>query len=206
MQKLACTGRKSLSTRSLMVLRASRVCRSSAIGQSLTNLSMSLSGLTSDSNALLKGIASNHSPFSYFTNTCQTSNNSTPIFGARSYLLLTSRSAMLHNAFSCVLIHVLQNAYTEQCLGALRRISTLNNDLVQLPPTLSNLQARFRGKNSFSHIQRLHNMLYAYGATVIEIVRRKEFGGHFIGADMVVISAQQYLNSSFFLPACPEHS
>jgi autophagy-related protein 11 len=47
--------------------------------------------------------------------------------------------------------------------------------MVQIPPTLASLQASFRGKNSFSHIQRLHSMLYAYGATVIEIVRRKEF-------------------------------
>jgi autophagy-related protein 11 len=68
-----------------------------------------------------------------------------------------------------------QNAYTEQCMRAVRRISALNTDLVQLPPALSNLKANLRGKNSFSHIQRLHNMLYAYGATVIEIVRRKEF-------------------------------
>jgi len=28
---------------------------------------------------------------------------------------------------------------------------------------------------SFSHIERLHGMIYAYGATVVEIVRRKEF-------------------------------
>jgi autophagy-related protein 11 len=57
--------------------------------------------------------------------------------------------------------------------------------MIQIPPTLANLQASFRGKNSFSHIQRLHNMLYAYGATVIEIVRRKEFGGWFIGLSVV---------------------
>lgn len=60
-------------------------------------------------------------------------------------------------------------------MGILQRISILNNDLIQLPPALSSLQASFRGKTSFSHIQRLHHMLYAYGATVIEIVRRKEF-------------------------------
>ena len=59
---------------------------------------------------------------------------------------------------------------------ALRQISLLNKDVVQLPPMMTALQASFRAKNSFSHIQRLHNMLYAYGATVIEIVRRKEFG------------------------------
>lgn len=68
-----------------------------------------------------------------------------------------------------------QNTYTERCISALRRISTLNDDLVQLPPALSSLQASFRAKTSFAHIQRLHNMLYAYGATVVEIARRKEF-------------------------------
>lgn len=69
-----------------------------------------------------------------------------------------------------------QNDYTEQCVGALRRISTLNVDLVQLPTTLSQLQTKFRSKTNFSYIQRLHSMMYSYGATVIEIVRRKEFG------------------------------
>lgn len=59
---------------------------------------------------------------------------------------------------------------------ALRRISNLNVDLVQLPTTLSQLQTKFRSKTNFSYIQRLHSMLYSYGATVIEIVRRKEFG------------------------------
>lgn len=71
---------------------------------------------------------------------------------------------------------LVQNDYTEQCIGVLRRISTLNVDLVQLPTTLSQLQNKFRTKTNFSHIQRLHAMLYSYGATVIEIVRRKEFG------------------------------
>jgi autophagy-related protein 11 len=47
--------------------------------------------------------------------------------------------------------------------------------MVHLPPALSMLAASFRAKTSFPHIQRLHNMLYAYGTTVIEIVRRKEF-------------------------------
>ncbi|PFH49900.1 hypothetical protein AMATHDRAFT_62171 [Amanita thiersii Skay4041] len=72
-----------------------------------------------------------------------------------------------------------KNALTEQCITALRRVSQLNSDIVQLPPALVSLQASFRGKNSFLHIQRLHNMLYAYGATVIEIVRRKEFSRFF---------------------------
>ncbi|KAG5646740.1 hypothetical protein DXG03_002422 [Asterophora parasitica] len=72
-----------------------------------------------------------------------------------------------------------KNAYTRHCILALRKISDLNNTMVHIPPSLAALQASFRGKNSFSHIQRLHNMLYAYGATVIEIVRRKEFSRFF---------------------------
>ena len=69
-----------------------------------------------------------------------------------------------------------QNSYTERFIGALRQISILNNYVVELPAALATLQNSLRAKTSFSHIQRLHNMLYAYGATVVEIVRRKEFG------------------------------
>ncbi|TFK25285.1 hypothetical protein FA15DRAFT_668655 [Coprinopsis marcescibilis] len=73
----------------------------------------------------------------------------------------------------------IKNSYTQQALSTLRRISILNNDIVQIPSALALLQGSFRNKNSFSHIQRLHNMLYAYAATVIEIVRRKEFSRFF---------------------------
>ena len=69
-----------------------------------------------------------------------------------------------------------QNAYTEQCIYTIRRISELNTDLVTIPSAMTSLQTSFRAKTSFSHIARLHSMLYAYGATVVEIVRRKEFG------------------------------
>ncbi len=80
----------------------------------------------------------------------------------------------------------MKNAYTEQCVYTIQRISELNTELVTLPSALSTLQASFRAKTSFSHISRLHNMLYAYGATVIEIVRRKEFGafGELAGSDL----------------------
>ncbi|KAI0346465.1 putative peripheral membrane protein [Trametopsis cervina] len=73
----------------------------------------------------------------------------------------------------------LKNTYTESCISGLRQISELNTYLVQLPSTMSSLQSSFRVKTSFSHIQRLHNMVYAYGATVVEIVRRKEFSQFF---------------------------
>ncbi|KAJ7785215.1 putative peripheral membrane protein [Mycena maculata] len=89
-----------------------------------------------------------------------------------------------------------KNAYTQQCIGALRTISGLNNDMVQIPPALANLQASFRGKNSFSHIQRLHNMLYAYGATVIEIVRRKEFSRFFYQRAQSILEVMAKLSAS----------
>ncbi|KAI0792411.1 putative peripheral membrane protein [Abortiporus biennis] len=73
----------------------------------------------------------------------------------------------------------IKNSYSERCIGVLRQISILNNYIVKLPVSFSALQASFRAKTSFSHIQRLHNMLYAYGATVIEVVRRKEFAQFF---------------------------
>lgn len=68
-----------------------------------------------------------------------------------------------------------QNAYTSQCLRALRQINTLNASLVSLPDDFSVLQASLNTKGSFSDIERLHNIVYAYGATMVEVVRRKEF-------------------------------
>lgn len=94
------------------------------------------------------------------------------------------------------IITLLKNEYTEQCITALQSISTLNVDLVQLPVTLSQLQAKFRAKNSFPHIHRLHNMLYAYGATVIEIVRRKEFSRFFYQRAQSILEVMAKLSAS----------
>jgi autophagy-related protein 11 len=59
---------------------------------------------------------------------------------------------------------------------------------------MASLQTSFRGKNSFVHIQRLHNMLYAYGATVIEIVRRKEFAAFFFARAQAVLEVMAKLS------------
>ncbi|OCH89638.1 hypothetical protein OBBRIDRAFT_794051 [Obba rivulosa] len=90
----------------------------------------------------------------------------------------------------------IKNSYTEQCVLALRQISTLNNDLVELPPALSALQASMKSKTGFSHIQRLHNMLYAYGATVVEIVRRKEFARFFYQRAQSVLEVMAKLSAN----------
>ncbi|KAI0291615.1 hypothetical protein B0F90DRAFT_1775568 [Multifurca ochricompacta] len=75
---------------------------------------------------------------------------------------------------SLSVITELKNTFTERCLCTLRQISTLSNDLLVFASDLSALEASLKTKNAFSDIQRLHKMIHAYGATVIEIVRRKE--------------------------------
>ena len=88
---------------------------------------------------------------------------------------VTDRKVSISYGTNFILLFIVtaQNIYTHRCLTVLHNISSLNNELVHLPPALSALQSSFRGKTSFSHIQRLHTMLYAYGATIIEIVDRK---------------------------------
>lgn len=44
-----------------------------------------------------------------------------------------------------------------------------------IPEALATLEIDFRQKGGFPHLQRLRNMLYMYGATVVEVVRRREF-------------------------------
>ncbi|KAJ3995825.1 putative peripheral membrane protein [Lentinula boryana] len=89
-----------------------------------------------------------------------------------------------------------KNDLTRQVLIALRHISVLNDNIIQIPPALVALQASFRGRNSFSHIQRLHNMLYAYGATVVEIVRRKDFARFFYQRAQNILDVMSKLSSS----------
>jgi autophagy-related protein 11 len=52
---------------------------------------------------------------------------------------------------------------------------TLYTCLVGLSGDFTLLQASLDSKGSFSDIERLHNVVYAYGATMVEAVRRKEF-------------------------------
>jgi autophagy-related protein 11 len=80
---------------------------------------------------------------------------------------------------------------------ALRRISALNDDVLRLPVAMTSLQTSFRAKNSFAHIQRLHGMLYAYGATVIEVVRRKEFATFFFARAQSILEVMAKLSYVF---------
>lgn len=90
----------------------------------------------------------------------------------------------------------IKNSYTAESVAMLQRLSLLNTEMVELSPEIIGLQASFRGKNSFLHIQRLHNMLYAYGATIIEIVRRREFGRFFYQRAQSVLEVMAKLTVS----------
>ncbi|EJF59536.1 hypothetical protein DICSQDRAFT_156224 [Dichomitus squalens LYAD-421 SS1] len=90
----------------------------------------------------------------------------------------------------------IKNVYTEQCMYTIRRISELNTDIVAIPSAMSALQASFRAKTSFSHIARLHSMLYAYGATIVEIVRRKEFARFFYQRAQSILEVMAKLSSN----------
>ena len=69
-----------------------------------------------------------------------------------------------------------QNRHTQELLHTLRHISTLQSSIFSLPTILTGLENDMRVKGGFVHLQRLHGMAFAYGASVIEIVRRREFG------------------------------
>ncbi|KAG9010228.1 hypothetical protein FRB90_007893, partial [Tulasnella sp. 427] len=68
-----------------------------------------------------------------------------------------------------------KNQLTTHCVHVVRQVSKLQSILADLPSDLAALEADLRAKAGFPHLQRLHNMLYFYGATIVEIVRRKEF-------------------------------
>ncbi|EPT00582.1 hypothetical protein FOMPIDRAFT_152203 [Fomitopsis schrenkii] len=89
-----------------------------------------------------------------------------------------------------------KNTHTEGCILVLRQISALNRDLIELRQLLTSLQGGLKAKTSFSHIQRLHSMLYAYGATVIEIVRRKEFARFFYQRAQSILEVMAKLSAS----------
>ncbi|KAF8761167.1 Autophagy-related protein 11 [Rhizoctonia solani] len=61
----------------------------------------------------------------------------------------------------------------------LSEVADIQRLMSSIPETLATLESDFRQKGGFPHLQRLHSMLYMYGATVIEVVRRREFSRFF---------------------------
>ncbi|KIM22566.1 hypothetical protein M408DRAFT_18149 [Serendipita vermifera MAFF 305830] len=79
-----------------------------------------------------------------------------------------------------LLIGRIKNRHTQELLHTLRHISTLQSSIFSLPTVLTGLENDLRMKGGFAHLQRLHGMAFAYGASVIEVVRRREFGRFFM--------------------------
>ncbi|KAJ1311221.1 hypothetical protein OPQ81_009721 [Rhizoctonia solani] len=74
----------------------------------------------------------------------------------------------------------IKNASTEHVFLFLSEVSDVQRLMSSIPETLATLESDFRQKGGFPHLQRLHGMLYMYGATVIEVVRRREFSRFFM--------------------------
>ena len=68
-----------------------------------------------------------------------------------------------------------QNSSTEGSLRAYSQINTLGDDIVALTADLTDLRADLGVETSLSELKRLQSVVDAYGTTIVEIVRRKEF-------------------------------
>jgi hypothetical protein len=70
-----------------------------------------------------------------------------------------------------------QNEFTHELHVHLRNIATLQVRITKFTRPMTDLDVDLRQKNAFPHLERLHNLPFAYAANVIEIVHRKEFAG-----------------------------
>ncbi|KAG8716039.1 oligomeric, coiled-coil, peripheral membrane protein [Ceratobasidium sp. 423] len=74
----------------------------------------------------------------------------------------------------------IKNKSTEHVFLFLSEVSDIQRLMSSIPETLATLESDFRQKGGFPHLQRLHSMLYMYGATLVEVVRRREFSRFFM--------------------------
>ncbi|PWN30187.1 hypothetical protein BDZ90DRAFT_229208 [Jaminaea rosea] len=75
-----------------------------------------------------------------------------------------------------------KNDVIARSLAHLGDISSLQSDYADLAASMAAFQGELTSNrvDGFRHLQRLSNMLWAYGATVVETVRRREFSRHFL--------------------------
>ncbi|CAO1619834.1 unnamed protein product [Sympodiomycopsis kandeliae] len=90
-----------------------------------------------------------------------------------------------------------KNDMAARSLALLGDISSLQSDYAELAATLT----AFRGElssnrvDNFRHLARLNNMLWAYGATIVEIVRRKEFTKHYLAKSQALAELMAKVSS-----------
>lgn len=73
-----------------------------------------------------------------------------------------------------------QNDFTLELHLHLSQIAAFQSTITTIVPPLTALDSDLRSKGGFPHLHRLHNLPFAYAATVIEVVRRKEFSQFFL--------------------------
>lgn len=75
-----------------------------------------------------------------------------------------------------------KNDVIARSLAHLGDISSLQSDYADLAASMAAFQGELTSSrvDGFRHLARLSNMLWAYGATVVETVRRREFTRHFL--------------------------
>jgi chromosome segregation ATPase len=99
-----------------------------------------------------------------------------------------------------------RNDILERSLHLLVDISGIQSEFTETGSLLAAVDADLHSNklDGFKHLHRLKNMLWAYGATVVEVVRRREFSKHFLGKSqslaelMAKLSASEWKRRQFY--------
>ncbi|SNX84887.1 related to ATG11 - required for mitophagy [Melanopsichium pennsylvanicum] len=99
-----------------------------------------------------------------------------------------------------------RNDILERSLHLLIDISEIQSEFTETGSLLAAIDADLHSNklDGFKHLHRLKNMLWAYGATVVEVVRRREFAKHFLGKSqslaelMAKLSASEWKRRQFY--------
>ncbi|SPO45626.1 related to ATG11 - required for mitophagy [Moesziomyces antarcticus] len=99
-----------------------------------------------------------------------------------------------------------RNDILERSLHLLVDISGIQSEFTETGSLLAAVDADLHSNklDGFKHLHRLKNMLWAYGATVVEVVRRREFAKHFLGKSqslaelMAKLSASEWKRRQFY--------
>ncbi|SOV07388.1 related to ATG11 - required for mitophagy [Ustilago sp. UG-2017a] len=99
-----------------------------------------------------------------------------------------------------------RNDILERSLHLLIDISGIQSEFTETGSLLAAVDADLHSNklDGFKHLHRLKNMLWAYGATVVEVVRRREFAKHFLGKSqslaeiMAKVSASEWNRRQFY--------
>ena len=68
-----------------------------------------------------------------------------------------------------------QNDFTLEVHLHIRQVAQFQSRITEIVAPLATLDADLKSKAAFPHLQRLNQLPFAYGSSVIEVVRRKDF-------------------------------